>query len=147
MISMIACMAKNRVIGKDNKIPRSNKEDMKHFVSITTGKCVVMWENTFKSIGKPLPGRRNVVLTKNIYKDVECYDSIEEVMKNCKDFIVIGGQNVYEQFLPFTDYIYLTVLMEEYEGDRFMPFFEDKFEIVNREWRDDLVFIEFKKKV
>ena len=146
MISMIACMSKNRVIGKDNKLPRTNKEDMKHFVDITSGHCVVMWDNTFKSIGKPLSGRRNVVLTKNNYPEVECYDNIEDVMKNCKDFIVIWGQSVYEQFLPFTDYIYLTVLMEEYEGDRHMPFFEDKFEVVKREWKDNLVFVEFKKK-
>lgn len=121
MIEMIAAMSLNGVIGKDNKLPWNYPDDMTWFVRHTTSKTLVMGRKTYESIGGPLRGRINIVLTSRPIPDVICYDDIYKVMKDFKEFIVIGGANIYEQFLPYTDKIYLTKINKKYEGDSFFP--------------------------
>lgn len=125
-VSMIACMAKNRVIGINNQLPWKLPADMKFFIVMTKGKTVVMGRNTFESIGKPLPNRRNIVLTsKKDYAPEGCIvvHSIEEAMKHAEgdELVVIGGSQLYESCMPLADKIYLTVIDEDFAGDSWFP--------------------------
>jgi len=131
MISMIAALAKNRAIGKLNALPWDLSADLKYFHDKTIGKTVVMGLNTFKSVGeKPLPNRKNVVLTddKNYQavKGVVLAHSVDEVMeltKNDGEVMVSGGAAVYQQFLPLAQRLYLTFIDQDFEGDTFFPEF------------------------
>lgn len=129
MIKLIVAHDKNRVIGKDNKMPWHYSEDLKYFKNTTLNKDVLMGSNTLESIisylGKPLPNRRTHLLTSrnNVPYDVKIYNNVESVLdtfKN-KDLFVAGGKSVYEQFLPFADELYITFIDEEYEGDTHFP--------------------------
>jgi dihydrofolate reductase len=122
MISMIAAMDKNHTIGNKGKLPWTLPEDMEHFKNITIGKTVVMGRKTFDSIGKPLEGRKNIILTRNKDFKADCIilHSIEEVLEY-KDFIVIGGEEVYKQFLPLASKLYITLIPGELKGDRHFP--------------------------
>ena len=128
-ISIIAALAKNRVIGKDNKLPWNLPADLKHFKELTLGKPVIMGQKTFESIGKPLPGRTNIILTldKN-FKPQGCVvaHSIEEVLKKAADsneVMICGGASVYKQFLPLAHKMYLTLIDADFEGDAYFPEF------------------------
>lgn len=130
IISIIAAMANNRVIGINNKLPWNLPADMKHFKNLTKEKPVVMGQKTLESIGKPLPERTNIVLTfdKN-YQAPGCIivHSIKEVLEKTKDFeeiMICGGASVYKQFLPLADKIYLTLIKESFEGDAYFPEFD-----------------------
>lgn len=137
-ISIISALAKNRVIGKKNALPWYLPADLKHFKETTMGKPIVMGFNTFKSIGeKPLPGRKNIVLTKDANYQVpeSCLlaTSIDEMLKICKDdpeVMICGGASVYQQFLPVADRLYLTYIDHDFEGDIFFPEFNAN------EWRE-----------
>lgn len=122
-ISMIVAMSKNNVIGKDNQLIWNIPEDLSYFKKKTMGKTIVMGRKTYDSIGKALPGRNNVVLTRN--KDfsadnVRVIHNIEDVfeMGNC---MIIGGDSLYKAFLPYADVLYVTKIDKEYEGDSFFP--------------------------
>jgi dihydrofolate reductase len=142
MISMISALAKNRAIGKKNALPWYLPADLKHFKDKTTGKTIVMGLNTFKSVGeKPLPNRKNVVLTddKN-YQAVEnvvLAHSIEEVVeltKNDGEVMISGGAMVYKQFLPLAERLYLTFIDNDFDGDIFFPEFDmSEWKEVSRE--------------
>lgn len=127
MISMIAAMAKNNVIGIKGDMPWHLPNDLKYFKRITTGHPVLMGRKTFESIGKPLPNRRNLVLTRNEDfqpKGVEVLHSMADVrplMEKEEEFFVIGGANLYEQLIPLADRLYITYIHEEFEGDTFFP--------------------------
>ncbi|MGZ9584187.1 dihydrofolate reductase [Paenibacillus marinisediminis] len=136
-ISMIWAMDRNRLIGKDNGMPWRLPNDMAFFVKQTTGKTVVMGRKTFESIGsKPLPKRHNVVLTRNkewTHEGVDAVHSIEDVLKlaPAEDVIIMGGAEVYKQFMPYADQLYVTYIDAEFEGDEyFPPFDESKWTIV-----------------
>lgn len=150
MISIIAAIANNRVIGKTNGLPWYLPADLKHFRALTTGKTIVMGLNTFKSIGeKPLPNRKNVVLANDEnYKvlkpfesaqDKNCFlaRSIDEVLKmteNNGELMVCGGAQVYKQFLPLADKLYLTFIEHDFDGDIFFPEFDiSKWREISRE--------------
>lgn len=125
---VIAAMSKNRVIGKDNKLPWDLPEDLKRFKELTLNKTVIMGRKTFDSIGKPLPNRDNIVLSRsNINIDgVQVAASIEKALEFAnpdKDVFIIGGQNIYEQTMELVDYIYLTVVNSTIEGDAYFPEF------------------------
>ena len=94
-INMIAAMASNRIVGKDNKLPRHYSADLQHFKKVTSGHIVVMGYNTFLSIGRALPNRRNIILSQQPVEGVETYDSIEAMMKqlepeNIDQIFIIG---------------------------------------------------------
>ena len=130
-ISIIASMDKNRVIGKDNRIPWVLPADREYFKRVTSGNIVLMGRKTYESIGKPLSQRTNVIMTRNRDYQVEgCIitHSIEEVLarfKNRKIF-VIGGGEIYKQFLPFANRLYITLLDHEFEGDTYFPEIDQK---------------------
>jgi len=117
---MIAAMASNRIVGKDNKLPRHYSADLQHFKKITTGQIVVMGYNTFLSLGKPLPNRRNIILAQVPVEGMEWYESIEAMIKqltseNIDQIFIIGGASIYRQFIPMADFIYLTEIKKAYE--------------------------------
>ncbi|MCC4831339.1 type 3 dihydrofolate reductase [Shewanella sp. 1_MG-2023] len=130
-IAMIAAMANNRVIGKDNKMPWHLPEDLKHFKAMTLGKPVVMGRKTFESIGRPLPGRHNIVITRqNDYQPegVSCVNSFEaakELVSDCEEIVVIGGGQLYKEILPLADTLYLTFIELTVDGDTFFPEWDD----------------------
>ncbi|GGF90038.1 dihydrofolate reductase [Paenibacillus abyssi] len=127
-ITMIAAMAKNRTIGTDNELPWRLPEDMAYFRRVTTGTTVIMGRKTLESFGKPLKNRRNVVLTRNPdYRPEGCeiVHSIDQALGQfaSADVMVIGGEEIYRQFLPYADKILLTEIDAEFEGDAQFPEF------------------------
>ncbi|KPV92237.1 MULTISPECIES: type 3 dihydrofolate reductase [unclassified Pseudoalteromonas] len=127
IISMIAAMANNRVIGLDNKMPWHLPADLQHFKKVTTGKPVVMGRKTFESIGRPLPGRRNIIITRNSQYNAQGIETVTtpeaalELVKAEEEVMIIGGGNIYQQFLPSADRLYLTFIDLEVEGDTQFP--------------------------
>jgi dihydrofolate reductase len=126
MISIIVAMTKSRVIGKDNGIPWRLPEDMKHFKSTTMGHPVIMGTNTYESIGRPLPGRRNIVLSRRKDLQIPGCEVMTLLDALCVDGdpFVIGGAEVYSWTLQFAKRIYLTEVEDEYEGDAYFPEFD-----------------------
>ena len=128
-INIIAAVGKNNVIGLKNALPWNLPADLKYFAQTTKGKTVLMGENTFISIlekiGKPLSGRRNIVLTDKNKKfpDVETVNSLEAAMKITGDeeIFVIGGASVYRQMLPLAEKLYITEVNYDGAGDAFFP--------------------------
>ena len=130
----IAAMSLNRVIGNGLEIPWRIPEDFKWFKETTMGQVLVMGRRTFDSIGKALPGRETMVLTRGDFShpDVTVIQSLDEVtplLKGRTAFIA-GGAQVYEQALPLCSDLFLTIVQREVEGDVFFPAFEDSFEEV-----------------
>ena len=126
MITLIAACSKNRVIGGDGKLLWHLPEDLKRFKSLTTGNPVVMGRKTYESIGKALPNRTNIILSKqkNLrIKDCLIYNNIHDVMSLWEggNLFVIGGGEIYRMFLPFADKIELTLIDKEYLGDAYFP--------------------------
>lgn len=132
-LAMIAAMARNRVIGRDNQLPWRISADLKHFKQMTLGKPIVMGRKTFESIGRPLPGRTNIVVSRQpgyapagvtvvasteaavqAAQDVARSDGADEVM-------IIGGEQLYRSLLPFTRRLYLTEVDCEVAGDAWFP--------------------------
>lgn len=126
-IAMIAAMANNRVIGKDNKMPWHLPEDLRHFKAMTLGKPVVMGRKTFESIGKPLPGRHNIVISRQAglqIDGVSCvtsFDAAKQVAGECAELVIMGGGQLYAQLLPLADTLYLTHINLDVEGDTYFP--------------------------
>ena len=131
-ISMISALANNRTIGKKNALPWYLPADLKHFREKTIGKTIVMGLNTFKSVGsKPLPNRKNIVLTDDInYQAPEgvvlahSIDQVLELVKNDGEIMISGGAMVYKQFLPLARRLYLTYIDHDFDGDIFFPEFD-----------------------
>ncbi|QYJ85449.1 type 3 dihydrofolate reductase [Shewanella mesophila] len=130
-IAMIAAMANNRVIGKDNQMPWHLPEDLRHFKAMTFGKPVVMGRKTFESIGRPLPGRHNIVVSRQqdlAIEGVSCvtsFDKAIELAGECEELVVIGGGQLYHAILPRADILYLTEIALEVEGDTHFPLWDD----------------------
>ncbi len=125
-ISIIAAMTNNHVIGKNNALPWHLPADLKHFKNITMGKPIIMGRKTFESIGKPLPGRQNIILTrdKNYHIDgCTIIHSLDELQSctNAAEIFVIGGAEIYKQLLPLTQKLYLTFIDTEIDGDSYFP--------------------------
>jgi dihydrofolate reductase len=111
MISIIAAMDNDRVIGNNNSLPWNLPADMKRFKNLTAGKPIIMGSKTFESIGKALPDRDNIVLTDDEnYKD--------------REIMICGGASVYGQFLDRADRMYLTIIDHKFKGDAFFPEFD-----------------------
>ncbi|HEY9508680.1 MAG TPA: dihydrofolate reductase [Verrucomicrobiae bacterium] len=135
----IAAMSLNRVIGDGNKIPWHLPEDFKWFKQTTTGNVIVMGRKTFESIGKPLPNRETIVLSRSDFSfpDVQTIKQIEELnaLSDGRQIFICGGAQIYEQTLPLCSDLYLTLVKREVSGDTFFPVFEDQFELAE-ELRD-----------
>lgn len=148
---MIAAMAKNRVIGYKNQLPWNYSEDLQHFKKITTGNVIVMGYNTYLSIWRPLPNRRNIVLSNLPIEWVETYPSFDLMLEALEktwveSLFIIWWASVYQQFINKTDYLYLTEIKKEYEGDTYFPAFEELFTETHREELPEMDFVEYKKK-
>lgn len=129
-INLIAAMAKNRTIGKDNQMPWHLPADLKHFKATTLKHPVIMGRKTYQSIGKALPGRRNIVITRDTQlrlDDAEIFHDLRSAIDACGDvseIMIIGGANIYEQLLPEADRLFLTFIDLEVEGDTYFPDWE-----------------------
>lgn len=147
-------MAKNRTIWKNNQLPWDYPEDLKYFQKTTKWHTIVMWLSTYYSIWRPLPNRRNIVLSKqNIQIDwVEIFHSIPELLEtiqkdnNEKELFIIWWASIYEQFLPLADKIYLTEIKNEYDWDTFFPKFEQDFKEISRDKHNELDFVIYSRK-
>lgn len=138
-ISLIAAMAENRVIGINNTLPWHLPADFKHFKSVTMGKPILMGRKTYESIGRPLPGRTNVIITNNsdyCAEGCEVVNSIDEALSLTSDqpeVMVIGGASFYQQTLPIAHKIYLTIIHHNFEGDaHFVEFDQSQWREVER---------------
>lgn len=129
IISIISAIAQNYVIGDKNRLLWHLPADMQHFREMTMGKPVIMGRKTFESIGKPLPGRENIIVTgETNYKPKGCKiaHSIDEainLVKDQKEVMIIGGASLYKQMLPRADKLYLTLVHQEFTGDAYFPKF------------------------
>lgn len=129
IISIIAAVSKNNVIGKEGKIPWSIPGEQKRFKELTTGKSIIIGRKSFEEIGRPLPDRNTVVLSRsNNYSAENCitadsFSKALELLKNEKEVFIAGGAKVYEAALPYAEYIYLTVIDRYFEGDVYFPNF------------------------
>ena len=138
ILSLIAAMDNNRLIGKDNDLPWHLPADLQHFKSVTMSKPILMGRKTYVSIGRPLPGRQNIVLTRSTDVQIEgvtVVNSIEDAMKAAQDVeevMVIGGSSIYELVLPEVDRMYLSFVDGEFEGDAWFPEFDEaEWEVID----------------
>jgi dihydrofolate reductase len=135
-ISIVVAVAANGVIGRDNQLPWHLPADLRHFKQTTMGKPILMGRKTWESIGRPLPGRTNIVITRDSgYAAAGCVvvNSIDEALMAAgsqHEIMLIGGAELYRQVLPRTDTIYLTRIHEDFEGDTVFP------ELSTSEWRE-----------
>ena len=145
-LAIIVAVADNGVIGRDNALPWKLPEDMRHFKQMTMGKPVIMGRKTFESIGKALPGRTNIVITRNgafAAAGARCVSSLEEAlqvaeqtlsMEPAEEAVVIGGSEIYRVTLPLADRLYITEVHASVEGDAVLTGVEwDDWREVRRE--------------
>jgi dihydrofolate reductase len=131
MICMISCMDNNRTIGENNNLPWQLPADLKHFKQVTMGHTIVMGRKTYESIGRALPGRVNVVLTRDkswSAKGVEVFHSKDEILTTFKGetLFIIGGEQVYNLFMDDADKLYITQIDDTFSGDAFFPIIDKK---------------------
>jgi dihydrofolate reductase len=141
-ISLIVAMASNGIIGQDGQMPWHLSSDLKRFKKITLGSPIIMGRKTFESIGKPLPGRSNIIVSRNLaYRQEGCFvfDSIETALANsCRmggEVFIIGGSALYEATLAYADRLYVTEINQDFEGDTAFPHW-DKVEWTEIERED-----------
>lgn len=124
---MIAAMANNRIIGLDNQMPWHLPADLQHFKKVTMAKPVIMGRKTFESIGRPLPGRRNIIISRNAAYTAPGIDVVASpeaalsLVSDESEVMVIGGGNIYQQFLPLAQRLYLTFIDLDVKGDTQFP--------------------------
>ena len=133
MISLVVAMDQNRVIGKDNQLPWHLPADLQYFKKVTMGNPIVMGRKTFDSIGRVLPGRENVIVTRNrdyINADCTILHSIEDVKHFAdtteKEVMIIGGAEIFKEVLPVADRLYITKIHAEFTGDTYFPAIDEK---------------------
>jgi Dihydrofolate reductase len=135
-ISLIVAMAANRVIGRDGQMPWHLSADLQRFKKITLGSPILMGRKTFEAIGRPLPGRANLIISQNpdfraagcqVFSDI---DSALQAVADCKELFVIGGSTLYEAMLPIADCLYLTLIEQPFVGDTYFPLFDET------QWRE-----------
>jgi len=136
IVSAVVAIAENYAIGKNNELLWYLPADLKHFKAVTSGHTVIMGRKTYESIGKPLPNRRNVVVTRKkdlLIPGVEITNGIDEALLLCSnetEVFIIGGAEIYKSALERTDRIYLTTVHHSYEADAYFP------EIDRDQWRE-----------
>ena len=153
-IIIIAAMAENRVIGKDNALPWSLKEDMAHFRELTAGYPCVMGRKTWESLPKrPLPGRLNIVISRSLSAEnvpgAAVLPSLEDAIRHCADYekiFICGGVSIYAEALTFANTIELTLIHKQYEGDTYFPKIDPALWVVqDRQDFDGYSFITYRK--
>ncbi len=131
IISIIAAMDRNRLIGNKNQLPWHLPADFAHFKAVTMGKPIIMGRKTYESIGKPLPGRTNIVLSRNPETQFEgavCVSNFEDAVAavpDAEELMIIGGSAIYEMLLPQVNRMYITYVDAEFEGDAWFPEFDE----------------------
>lgn len=131
MISLIVAHDENRVIGYQNELPWYLPGDLKYFKQMTMGKPMIMGRKTFESIGRPLPGRRNIVITRNenyAAEGTEVVRSLEEALalvEGEKEVMIIGGAQIFEQAMSIADRLYITFINHTFKGDTYFPTYDD----------------------
>jgi dihydrofolate reductase len=141
MISLIVAMDNHRVIGKDNKLPWHLPADLAYFKNVTMGHAIVMGRKTFESIGRPLPGRENIIVTRNrSFQPEGCtvIHSIEDIKQIAAErndeVFVIGGAELFAVTLPLADRLYITKIEASFPGDTFFPTFnEEDWQLISSE--------------
>ncbi len=125
MIKIIVAVSENWVIGNDNKLLWYLPSDLKRFKELTWGSSVVMGRKTFESLGKPLEGRQNIIITRNPEYQIEGCDVVaslsDALSLTNNDCFIIGGGEIYKQTLPIADKIYLTTIHKHFDGDVYFP--------------------------
>jgi dihydrofolate reductase len=151
-IALIAAVARNLVIGKNGALPWHIAEDLKRFKRLTLGRPVLMGRRTWESLGRPLPGRRNVVVTSGDLPGVEHYPSIDAALEALRDqevVFVIGGATLYNRLLEKADLLYLTLLTTDVEGDTAFPPFRHligpMFVETAREEHEGFAFVDYRR--
>jgi len=137
IVSDVVAISENHVIGKDNKLLWYLPRDLKHFKDITTGHAIIMGRKTYDSVGKPLPKRRNIIVTRQdiTIEGCEVVNSIEAALALCageEEVFIVGGAEIYKLALHLTNRIYLTIVHKNFDGDSFFP------EINKQEWKEVL---------
>lgn len=132
-LSILVAMAKNRVIGRDNRLPWHLPADLKHFKFLTMGQTIVMGRKTYESIGKPLPGRANIVITRQTDYEIPgavVVNSLEDALLVCEETsttdtenFIIGGEKLYQQTIKICQRMYITEIQSNFDGDVFFPEF------------------------
>jgi len=136
IVSIIVAIADRNVIGGDNKLPWHLPDDLKNFKRLTLGKYIIMGRKTWESLNKPLPGRTNIVITRNTdikTQGILVFNSVEEALKFAEEqkqseIFIIGGEQIYRQTLPLANRLFVTKVLGSFEGDAFFP------EINLKEW-------------
>lgn len=140
VISLIAALTTNRVIGRDNTLPWHLPKDLQHFKSLTLGKPIIMGRKTYQSIGRPLPQRQNIIITRD--KDFTAAGctithSLDEAINSVateKELFIIGGAEIYQQALPSADFLHLTLIHADIPGNIYFPLIQqDDWQEINRE--------------
>lgn len=138
LISAIVAMSQNRVIGQNNRLPWHLPADLKHFKEVTLGHPIIMGRKTYESIGKPLPNRTNIILSRDSHFQAPgciVVTSIQEALKHTSvastdELFIIGGAQIYKLLLNDIKRIYLTIVHEEFRGDTYFP------ELSEKDWRE-----------
>jgi dihydrofolate reductase len=154
-IALIAALTEQGVIGNQNKLPWHFPEELKYFRKVTLGKPVIMGRKTFESLGnRPLPDRKNIILSRDKnFSATDCIvvDSPEAAIKAVekeREIMVIGGAQVYQQFLPLATRLYLTIIHQEYVGDAYFPTVNwNEWESIAEDPRDEYTIKIFDKKL
>lgn len=142
-LKAVVAMASNRVIGKDGDLPWRLSEDLRWFKKMTLGFPIVMGRKTMESLGRPLPKRRNIVISRNLESVAEGF----ELVRSCEEAVallageeqasIIGGAQIYGEMMSLCDEVLLSYVYHPYEGDTILPEFEENFEMVEVIYRDE----------
>jgi len=135
IVAIIVAIGENNAIGKNNQLLWHMPNDLKHFKDVTSGRTIIMGRKTFDSVGKPLPKRRNIVVTRQdiTIPGCEIVKSIEDGLALCKgedEVFIGGGAEIYKLAMHLTDRIYLTIIHKSFDADTFFP------EIDRKEWKE-----------
>ncbi len=132
-------MASNRAIGLNGRMPWHLSADLKHFKQVTMGAPVLMGRKTFEAIGRPLPGRENIIISRNVgYQAAGCkvFADLEQALQSIRhspEVFIIGGATLYQAMLAKADYLYLTLIDREFAGDTFFPEIGDNWQEIDRQ--------------
>ena len=143
IFTAVAAMSCNGVIGNKGQLPWHLSDDLKFFKKLTFGSPVIMGRKTYESIGRPLPGRKNIVISSNpnVEGNIETHQSIEDLIKAYKDstesLFIIGGAQIYSALLSWTKEIYLTYIYKEYSGDTYFPQIDNDFKLDGIEFKTE----------
>jgi len=143
ILKAVVAMASNRVIGKDGTLPWRLSEDLKWFKKMTVGHPIIMGRKTMDSLGRPLPKRRNIVISRSLtevpdgFELVGSCEAAAELVRNEEAASIIGGAQIYGEMISRCDEVFLSYVFHPYEGDTLLPEFEDEFEMVEVLYRDE----------